>query len=107
MGKILLAVCEKCSFDRQFGFGSGREDFGTVCYVPAINIKTGEFKSENYLDKKLLNGEYVFYNEPKMYNGEKELSDHQLGDILLKAKNNFCPQCRNYSLEFKNYAIAD
>ncbi|TVR44668.1 MAG: hypothetical protein EA394_00145 [Bacteroidia bacterium] len=108
MGSILKASCKQCKFSKEFGFGGGMTDFQTNCSVPAINTATGEFTTENYFNKDRLPDDIKFYNDPEMYQGEPdEGQTHQWGGVYLKHKDNLCPGCNAFTMDFQNVGFFD
>ncbi len=107
MGLILIASCKNCGFKQDIFFGSGMADYTRVCDVPGINRKTGEFVVANFLKADELKSEIIFYNEPLMYSATIGEDYHDWGDVLIQKKNNICPQCKIYSLEFINDGCFD
>jgi hypothetical protein len=110
MGAILNAICtQKCGFKKNdIYFGAGMSNFITICDIPAINKKTGEFCVKNYFQKSSLPKHIVFYDDPEMYEGEMDaLYSHQWGDVYLKVSSNLCPKCGAFSLEFRDVGRFD
>jgi hypothetical protein len=107
MGQMLNAICNKCGFQKEVSFGAGMSDFQTVCNVPALNTKTGKLVVKNFLKVDKQANDITFYNDPKMYKGEIEDEYHQWGDIFLSPKNNLCPKCKTYSMNFENLGNFD
>ena len=109
MGSILNAHCENCGFKRNdISFGGGMRDMGTVCNVPAINKKTKRFVVKNYNEYKFdIDSNYVFYHEPEMCNAKLKSGNIYWGDIHLSDKNNFCPKCKQFTLQFEDAACWD
>lgn len=107
MGVLLMAQCEKCSFEKEVLFGSGMDNFLTLAYVPAVNSETGEFVVENYLERDDLDNDLIFYNDESMYKGK--LLEHPINwrGIKLNRKNNLCPNCLSYSLTFEDVGVFD
>lgn len=106
MGTILRAVCKKCGYSKTVYFGGGMLDFTEVCNAPAINKETGKFEVKNILDKEILK-KYTFYNEAGMFKSPNINSVHQWGEILLNEKNNLCPECSDFTLDFEAEGFFD
>lgn len=97
MGTLLRAEC-CCGFinDRIF-FGASMEEDG-VCYVPAL--KNGESNIEMINIRKDNNHlRYIFYTDNFFYQGNLE-QYHNAWELKLSKKNNLCPKCKNYEMEF-------
>lgn len=107
MGTIVRASCCKCGFEKEVFFGGGMSDFTTKCRVPAIETKTGKFVVKNYFKKVQLEGDFVFYDEPRMYEGNIEDGAEKWGEVSLKFKNNLCPYCRTFTLNFESIGLYD
>ena len=101
MGSILVAVCKKCGFEKEIFFGGGMLDFDNVCIIPAVNKKTGKFIIKNYLNKSTYSDNIIFYNQPEMYSGVIDEGAHQWCDVYLKRKDNYCPECKGFTLDFE------
>ena len=70
MGILLKASCIKCGFETKVSFGAGMLSFETKCMVPALNKLNGIFVCENIFEKDQLGDNIIFYNDPKMHQGE-------------------------------------
>lgn len=101
MGELLNAKCDHCCFQQQFSFGAGMEDHLTRFSVPAIDKHTGEFVVKNYFEKDTFNGQFVFYNEPEMYEGDIARNFVKWGEIKLKRTDNLCPNCLRLKMSFE------
>jgi len=105
MGKIIDANCSNCGFKTQFRFGGNMRDFQTYCPVPAINKVTNEFTTVDVKDK--YDSKYILYSD-------KELKGHNLNgatytnfDLELNENNNYCPNCKKFSLSFWIFMLTD
>lgn len=99
MGQIIGSKCQNCGFENDFSFGGNKQNFQNNCPVPAINSVTGEFVCMNYKDFHT-NLDYIFYSDKTLKgdnNGGHTFTDF---DLKLNSKNNYCPKCKNYSLNF-------
>lgn len=97
MGSFINAYCTTCEFRQQgimFGGGFG----GKPPLVPAIRKDNGEFVISDQLDDAGL----TFYHDASMYQGEITGHGIQHHDIMLNPKNNLCPACGNYTLQFED-----
>ncbi len=98
MGNILKAKCS-CGFSENVYFGAGKATFKTECNVPAINKITKKFSVENYFieqNKK----DFDFYNDPQMFK-KTDGKTYGWNDVKIYEKNNYCPKCRQFTLNFE------
>ena len=108
MGSILKANCKACGFNQEVYFGAGMSDFKVNCSVPVYNLKTKTFLVKNNLNSAEKAEGDMFYNNPRMFEGNIEAEPyHQWNDFLLKKTRNFCPDCKRYSLEFVDVGCFD
>lgn len=107
MGTILNAICLNCNFQTVFHYGSGMLAFEKECNVPALNLKTGKFVIENYFNKTALKHKVIFYTEREMYQGKKEKSGHQWGNVMINEHKNKCPLCKQFTLDFEFRGLFD
>ena len=106
MGQTIKANCENCDFTTEFDFGGGMINFTFYTPVPAIEIKTGQFKNLNY--KKLEeHSNYYFYSDDKLKGDNQKAYKFQNFDLELNSKGNYCPSCKTFQLEFISMAIFD
>ncbi len=106
MGNIIASKCRLCDFENEFRFGGNRFDFKTNCPVPAINIETGEFVNINYKELEK-DSAYLFYSDEKLKdinNNSNTINDF---DLKLSSKNNYCPNCKNFTLDFNLKLLTD
>ena len=106
MGSIMKSKCHNCNFTNQFHVGSNMFNVRTVCYCPAINIETGEFEEVNYytIDKE----KYKHYGEPELKTQEEDNKRDFKGMFFnLNRIGNYCPSCKNKSLEFILHMLSD
>ncbi len=103
MGSILNAICKNCGFAREgIFFGQGMR--AAVPRVPAIRKASGEFVQAELSDDTDLR----FYNDPSMYkNPIEEDEGIQDFDIWLNPKDNLCPACKEYAMDFEAYGNWD
>ena len=107
MGSLVNATCQSCGYERRFTFGAGFKDFQTVSRVPAIDGDSGKFAIKNYLKKDTFRKHYDFYNDPSMSKCTTEEADLQWGDVYLKPTDNYCPDGKQFTLSFQEYACWD
>ena len=102
MAEILKANCRICNYDTSFRYGGGRFDFQTFNPVPAYDKTTEELESVNYkLEKD--NPDYIFYTDEQLKGDNEGKYIFQNFDLKLNQVNNYCPKCKNYSLDFRSY----
>jgi hypothetical protein len=101
MGMILTGRCKSCGFKTEFSFGGDKKNCTTVCMLPAIDKETGEFVELNYYDFQNLESKYLFYNDEKLKTNDLE-SNFQFRsfEVLINQRDNFCPKCQTYGLNF-------
>lgn len=106
MGNIISAICKDCDFKTKFNYGGNKLNFQVNCPVPAINIKTGQFENVNYKSEKN-NSNYKFYSNKELKGDNKNCNTLDNFDLKLNTKNNYCPKCKKYSLDFNIIAYTD
>jgi hypothetical protein len=102
MGYILKAECRICNYETTAKFGGGRFDYQTNNPVPAYNKVTEEIESVNYKTEKD-NLNYLFYTDKELKGKNEGNNIFRNFDLLLNQKDNFCPNCKNNSLDFYTY----
>src|SRR5690606_35094873 len=107
MGSIIKSKCSVCDYQNEFRFGGGRFDFQTNCPVPAINKETGEFVNINFYEYKN-SSEYLFYhNEELKSQNSENVNQYQNFDLKINQKDNYCPECKNQTLDFYQVMFID
>ena len=102
MAEILKANCRICNYQTSFKYGGGRFDFQTYNPVPAYDKTTEELESVNYkLEKD--NPDYIFYSDEQLKGDNEGKFIFENFDLKLNQVNNYCPKCKNYSLDFRSY----
>ncbi len=98
---ILLGDCKSCDFEKEFSFGGNRSNYKTVCMLPAVDKETGEFVELNYYDYQNSESKYLFYNDKKLKTNDLE-SNHKFKsfDVEINQRDNFCPKCKTFGLNF-------
>lgn len=107
MGYVYSAECSQCGFSSKFRFGSGMSNVKTMLSAPAIELETGKFVVLNFLEFKD-NESYVFYSDPSMQSNEDREAKKQTinwHSFVLNRKNNYCPRCKNFSLNFDHILL--
>ncbi len=105
MGEILEAKCYKCGLSQQLLFGAGMLNFDTVSDIPALD-ENGKLVSVNIRDERYK--DYQFYTAPDMYEGDIEGEDELTwSEYTLKSKKNYCPDCKQMTMEFVHIALFD
>ncbi len=100
MGKTINSICGTCRFKSQFNFGGSRADFHKNKPVPAINLKTGEFENVNFFIHKANPG-YLFYSDGLLKSTSENQTTFDDFDFQINTKSNYCPNCKNFSLDFE------
>lgn len=102
MAQILKGECRICNYNTSFKYGGSRFDYQTNNPVPAYNKTTEELESVNYKTEKD-NPNYIFYTDNEL-KGKNE-GNNYFGnfDLSLNQKDNYCPNCKNFSLDFQIY----
>lgn len=104
MAEILKANCRICNYQTNFKYGGGKLDYLTNNLVPAYDKTTEELKSVNYkLEKE--NPNYIFYTQEELKGDNGENYTFQNFDLKLNRVNNFCPKCKNFSLDFYSFML--
>lgn len=98
MGTLLKAKCG-CGFkNERIYFGAGMEDEG-ICNVPALRNGSSTIemknirKKEGYLD-------YIFYTEKICIESDGIDKFYNAWEFKLRKRNNLCPKCKNYEMDF-------
>lgn len=100
MGFIILSNCNNCNYKpNRISIGGGRMNHRTYNGAPAWNKETDEIEQVNLYDK--LEEKYIPYNNKKMFKKDRKVSLHQWGDCYYSSKNNFCPKCKTFNVDFK------
>ena len=101
MGMILTGRCKSCGFKTEFSFGGDKKNCTTVCMLPAIDKETGEFVELNYYAFQNSESKYLFYNDEKLKTNDLE-SNYRFKnyDVEINQRDNFCPKCKTYGLNF-------
>lgn len=104
MGQIIASKCKICDFENTFSYGGSRFDFQTFNPVPAYDKTTQELESVNYkLEKD--NPDYIFYTDEQLKGDNEGKFIFQNFDLKLNQVNDYCPKCKNYSLDFRSYIL--
>lgn len=106
MGNLIKATCTHCDFEKDFNFGGNMMDFTVNNPVPAIHKKSGKFRNVNYFKQKDIN-HYLYYFEDALKGNNKDGHTYQNFDMYLNEHNNFCPNCKKFSLDFIVKAFTD
>ncbi|MFT6638391.1 MAG: hypothetical protein ACJAYP_000968 [Flavobacterium sp.] len=102
MAEILKAKCRICNYETTAKFGGGRFDYQTNNPVPAYNKVTEKLENVNYKTEKD-NPNYLFYTDKELKGKNEGNNFFRNFDLLLNQRNNFCPNCKNNSLDFYTY----
>ena len=106
MGNIIKAKCTSCDFEKDFNYGGNMMDFTTNNPVPALHKISGKFKNVNYFKEKD-NAHYHYYFEDQLKGDNTTGHTFQNFDLFLNKKNNYCPECKKFSLDFNLLAYTD
>lgn len=102
MAEILKAECRICNYETNTKYGGGRYDYLTNNPVPAYNKITEKLESINYKTEKD-NPNYIFYTDDELKGKNEGNNFFRNFDLLLNQRDNFCPNCKNFSLDFQTY----
>lgn len=98
MGTILIAECN-CGFTNdKIYFGAGMEDIG-ICNVPALRNNSSTIEMKNIRAKETF-PDYVFYSEKICKESDDTDEFYGAWEFQLNKKNNLCPKCKNYLMDF-------
>ncbi|MGJ8744895.1 hypothetical protein [Polaribacter sp.] len=106
MGSIISAECENCGFKKEFNFGGNMMNFAINNPVPAIHKKSGIFRNVNYF-RTQKQANYLYYFEDILKGKNEEGFTFQNYSFRLNEKDNYCPECKNYSFDFILIALTD
>lgn len=110
---LLTAYCKNCHFKKlelRFGDTYVNKEVDNYFSMPALNTKTNTINSLNRYDAKnlIINSPIKFYDEKDMYKGDISTSElYESHNFKLKKTENYCPNCKQFTLEFKDYVIYD
>lgn len=102
--EILKANCKICKYKTKFEYGGGKFDYQTNNPVPVYDRTTEELKSVNYFLEKY-NPDYIFYSDEQLKGDNEGKFIFQNFNLNLNQVNNYCPKCKNYSLDFRSYIL--
>ena len=100
MGNIIASKCKSCGFSNEFRFGGGRYSYLTHCPVPAINRENLEFENINYFEHKD-SDKYLLYSDAILKGDNLNNSTINNFDLKLNMVNNYCPNCKAKTLDFR------
>lgn len=106
MGNLIKATCTDCDFEKDFNFGGNMIDFTVNNPVPSIHKKSGKFRNVNYFKAKDSN-RYLFYSDKTLKGKNKSGNTIENFDLSLNEYNNYCPNCKKFSLDFVVTAFTD
>lgn len=98
MGTILKVNCNCGYKNEKIYFGAGMEDEG-ICNVPALENGSSKIEMKN-IRKKERFPNYIFYTENILNESDGKDDYYNAWEFKLKKKNNLCPRCKNYEMEF-------
>jgi len=102
--EILKANCKICNYKTKFEYGGGKFDYQTNNPLPVYDRTTEELKSVNYFLEKY-NPDYIFYSDEQLKGNNEGKYIFQNFNLNLNQVNNYCPKCKNYSLDFRSYIL--
>ena len=100
MGYILRGKCKTCDFEKEFRFVGNKVITKLfVCYP--LQITKLEFVELNYYDYLNSESKYLFFNDGKLKTNDLE-SNYRFKnyDVEINQRDNFCPKCKTYGLNF-------
>ena len=100
--EILKAKRKICNYKTKSEYGGRKFAFQTNNPVPVYDKTTEELKSVNYFLEKD-NPDYIFYSDEQLKGDNEEKFIFKNFDLKLNQVNNYCPKCKNYSLDFRSY----
>lgn len=106
MGVIIRSICKSCNFSNEFNFGGGRYNYSTNCPVPAINKETLEFENPNYVGHKNSN-KYIWYTHKELKSKSSNNATINNFDLHLNESDNYCPNCKEMTLDFRVRMFVD
>lgn len=106
MGVVLEGKCKKCDFIYEFLFGGNKMNYLKVCLVPSINLLTNELCSINFYEHQN-DDNYLFYSNSKLKAKEYDSDFLNSFSIKLNKVNNYCPNCKNFTFDFKEIMFTD
>ncbi len=106
MGQLISSKCKLCDFKNDFKFGGNRYDYKEKCPIPAINKGTDEFEVVNYIEQKT-NRNYIFYSDILLKGDNENSGVYRNFNLELNVKNNYCPKCKNFALDFYSGFFTD
>lgn len=97
MGTLLKARCE-CGFENEkIYFGAGMED-DNKCLVPALKNDSSTIEMID-IRKKRNHLTYAFYTD-KIFFKDEFNEYYNAWEFKISKKNNLCPKCKDYKLDF-------
>lgn len=106
MGSRIKSQCSNCNFNNEFNFGGSKRGFHINNSIPAINIETGNFESLNYYSMKD-NPNYILYTSSVLKQDNVCKITFKNFDLELNKLNNYCPSCKNHTLDFEIIGFFD
>jgi hypothetical protein len=107
MGESLHAKCENCQFTKTVFFGGTESNHLIHFSFPAIDNETGQLVNKNYFEKDTMEGQYVFYNNPSMFRSTNNQRFTEWKGEKLMLTDNFCPNCKQFTMKFKLGMVFD
>jgi len=99
MGYIAIGSC-RCGFKTgNLNLGGGRRNFKSFNGVPALD-KHGVFTVANYFEIENRDS-FIFYNDPLLQLKNPPVRTYLWDDVYLQQTQNYCPKCKNFTLQFE------
>lgn len=71
--------------------------------VPALEKETNKVVAVPYGNTE----QYRYYTDPSMYERDDEIQMIQWDDLYLSEEQNYCPECEEFSMDFKVVGLGD
>lgn len=106
MGNTIDSKCRICNFENTFNYGGNKSDYKTNCPVPALNMETNEFENINFINNQH-NLKYKFYSSKELKGDNEGKTTIKNFNLELNQVNNYCPRCKNFTLDFRIICFSD
>lgn len=100
MSYLLRANCSTCSFDKKLDYGSSRFNFKNENPIPAIEKETNKILSVDY-EKYENDNSFIFFTDKELKSKSKNSEIFRNFNFEINSQNNYCPNCREYNLNFE------
>lgn len=100
MGYTLKGVCS-CGYQpANLYFGATQQGVLRYCIVPALDYDKSIIVGKDLMDINDADNK-VSYTDPMLSKSEKKSGKFQFGNVFINKIGNYCPNCGEFSLEFK------